>query len=182
MIVLFPIMGRALGLSDFGYGLWTGTTINDTSSVVAAGFAYSNMAGNYATIVKLARTLFIIPTVVMFSYIAQRKNQELVFNTKQAQIVEKRGLSIKTIFPYFMLFFILAAITNSIELIPYKIGLAIKNASKFLMIMALGAKGIKTDLKEIKNSGPAPMLHGFIISTIVIIVFLVVQMALGKCK
>ena len=69
MIVLFPIMGRALGLSDMAYGLWAGTAVNDTSSVVAAGYAYSEAAGDFATMVKLTRTLSIIPTVVIFALI-----------------------------------------------------------------------------------------------------------------
>ena len=56
MIVLFPIFGKSLGLSDVMYGLWAGTAVNDTSSVVAAGFAFSETAGNYATMVKLTRT------------------------------------------------------------------------------------------------------------------------------
>ena len=59
-------------------------------------------------------------------------------------------------------------------------GLAINRFSKFLMVMALGAIGLKTDLTEIRNSGLAPMLHGFIISAIVVIVSLVVQIMLGQ--
>ncbi len=68
MIILFPIAGRRLGgLSDLAYGLWTGTAVNDTSSVVAAGYAFSDAAGAFATIVKLTRTLSIIPIVLIFS-------------------------------------------------------------------------------------------------------------------
>ena len=66
MIVLFPIMGQAMGLSDMAYGLWAGTAVNDTSSVVAAGYAFSEAAGDFATMVKLTRTLSIIPTVIIF--------------------------------------------------------------------------------------------------------------------
>ena len=67
MIVLFPILGRWLGLSDAAYGLWAGTAVNDTSSVVAAGYAFSEQAGDFATMVKLTRTLAIIPTVLSFA-------------------------------------------------------------------------------------------------------------------
>ena len=69
MIVLFPIMGQAMGLSDMAYGLWAGTAVNDTSSVVAAGYAFSEAAGDFATMVKLTRTLSIIPTVITFALI-----------------------------------------------------------------------------------------------------------------
>jgi uncharacterized integral membrane protein (TIGR00698 family) len=128
MILLFPIMGSRLGLSDLAYGLWTGTAVNDTSSVVAAGYAYSNAAGEFATIVKLTRTLSIIPTVVIFSYIAQRKENNIT--------LKNRNTSIGAIFPYFIIFFILAAVINSIGLIPLHIGSIITKFSKFFMRMA----------------------------------------------
>ena len=63
MIVLFPIMGQAIGMSDQAFGIWAGTAVNDTSSVVATGYAFSEAAGDFATMVKLTRTLAIIPTV-----------------------------------------------------------------------------------------------------------------------
>ena len=69
MILLFPIMGRALGMSDQAFGLWAGTAVNDTSSVVATGYAFSELAGDFATMVKLTRTLAIIPTVLVFAFI-----------------------------------------------------------------------------------------------------------------
>ena len=65
MIVLFPIMGRAIGMSAEAFGIWAGTAVNDTSSVVATGYAFSEAAGDFATMVKLTRTLSIIPTVLM---------------------------------------------------------------------------------------------------------------------
>ena len=78
MIILFPIMGRLLGLSDMAYGLWAGTAVNDTSSVVAAGYAFSEKAGDWAVMVKLTRTLAIIPTVLVFAYIGFRiKKKEM---------------------------------------------------------------------------------------------------------
>ncbi|CCQ97622.1 hypothetical protein CULT_680009 [[Clostridium] ultunense Esp] len=65
-------------------------------------------------------------------------------------------------------------------MIPVGLGLILKSTSKFLMIMALGAIGLKTGLKEVRNSGFAPMLHGFIISAIVAIVSLGVRFLLGQ--
>lgn len=181
MIILFPIMGRALGLTDLAYGLWTGTAVNDTSSVVAAGYAYSNAAGEFATIVKLTRTLSIIPTVLVFSYLTQKiKQRELVNNSRMNQVTPKEKISFKAILPYFIIFFILAAIVNSLGLIPANIGVMLKSTSKFLMIMALGAIGLKTNLRDVKKAGIAPMFHGFIISAIVVIVSLGVQVLLGQ--
>lgn len=76
MILLFPLMGKALNLSDLAFGLWTGTTVNDTSSVVAAAYAFSDATGNFATIVKLTRTTSIVPITLLFSIIASYHNRE----------------------------------------------------------------------------------------------------------
>ena len=72
MIVLFPFLGKLLGMTDAAYGLWAGTAVNDTSSVVAASYAFSEAAGDFAVMVKLTRTLSIIPTVIIFSLIIPR--------------------------------------------------------------------------------------------------------------
>ena len=69
MIVVFPILGHWMGLSDAAFGLWAGTAVNDTSSVVATGYAFSEAAGDFATMVKLTRTLAIIPAVLAFAAI-----------------------------------------------------------------------------------------------------------------
>src|SRR5699024_1537947 len=60
-VLVFPLFGHLLGMSDQGFGLWAGTAINDTSSVVAAGYSYSSAAGDHATIVKLTRATLIVP-------------------------------------------------------------------------------------------------------------------------
>ncbi len=72
-VIAFPWIGHLLGLGYTGYGLWIGTAVNDTSSVVAAGYAFSDVAGSLATIVKLTRTLFIVPVVLIFSWIYTKK-------------------------------------------------------------------------------------------------------------
>lgn len=169
MIVLFPIMGHALNLSDIAYGLWTGTAVNDTSSVVAAGYAYSEAAGDFATMVKLTRTLVIIPTVMVFAWIHYRQQKTL------HQATHRKHISITHIFPWFILGFLTLALLNSYHLIPQDIGLVVKKLSKFLMVMALAGIGLKTDLKSMKQSGWTPMLHGFIISALVVIVSLAVE-------
>lgn len=169
MIVLFPLMGRALNLSDISYGLWTGTAVNDTSSVVAAGYAFSETAGDFATMVKLTRTLSIIPIVIVFSFIQlyiSRKNS--VAKGKESN--QKVNLNFMQVFPWFILGFVLMAIFNSIGWIPAGLGEILKEISKFLMIVALGAIGLKTNLKEMKESGIAPILHGFLISLLVVVV------------
>lgn len=176
MVILFPIMGAALGLSDMAFGLWAGTAVNDTSSVVAAGYAYSDAAGDFATIVKLTRTLSIIPVVLAFSYL----NEKLKLKNDSGANLTHKKINLKKIFPWFILLFLGAAVLNSIGLIPATLGSSLATLSKFLMVMALAAIGLKTDIRDVKKSGPLPMLHGFLISTIVVIVALMVQVCLGQ--
>lgn len=173
MIVLFPIMGRMLGLSDMAYGLWAGTAVNDTSSVVAAGYAYSEAAGDFATMVKLTRTLSIIPTVLVFTFINLRLKK------KNNLAKDQKKLNVWGLFPWFIVGFIGLAIVNSIGLIPTEISSAAKDISKFLMVAALAAIGLNTSFKDMKKSGINPMLHGFIISALVVIVAIGVEWFMG---
>lgn len=175
MIVLFPIMGRALGLSDMAYGLWAGTAVNDTSSVVAAGYAFSEAAGDFATMVKLTRTLSIIPTVIVFALISARLEQK---KAKEGETV-KANFSITKIFPWFILGFLAMAALNSMGVIPAALSANMKEISKFLMVSALAAIGLNTSFKDMKKSGIAPMVHGFIISALVVIVAILVEYFMG---
>lgn len=176
MVILFPLMGRYFGMSDFGFGLWTGTAINDTSSVVAAGYAFSDAAGNFALIVKLTRTLSIIPAVLIFSYINEKLNSK---NNKNINIKINK-VNIRNIFPWFILMFLAIVGIKSIGIIPSNLSNNIASLSKFFMIMSLGAIGLSTNFKEVSKSGFLPMVHGFIISALVVIVSLLVQMFLGQ--
>ena len=175
MILLFPIMGRALGLSDMAYGLWAGTAVNDTSSVVAAGYAFSEAAGDFATMVKLTRTLSIIPTVVIFALINVRLKKKAALADGEAGI----DVKVSSLFPWFILGFLALAMVNSFGLIPVGISAAAKSLSKFLMVSALAAIGLNTSFDDMAKSGPKPMLHGFIISALVVVVAITVEWFMG---
>ena len=174
MIIAFPITGRALDLSHMAYGLWTGTAVNDTSSVVAASFAYSEAAGDFATMVKLTRTLSIIPVVLIFRLIHHRLEVKKVGH----EYVEKK-FSISSIIPYFILGFLLMAILNSLGIISENLSEKLKIISKFLMVGALAAIGLNTKYRDMKKAGINPMIHGFIISLLVVIVSIVVIYSMG---
>ena len=173
MIVLFPIMGQMLGLSDMAYGLWAGTAVNDTSSVVAAGYAFSEGAGDFATMVKLTRTLSIIPTVLVFSLVNLR------IKRKENENSGYKKVNISKIFPWFILGFLALAAVNSFGIIPVGISAFAKDTSKFLMVAALGAIGLNTSFKDMKKSGINPMIHGFVISALVVIVAIGVEWCMG---
>lgn len=171
MILAFPLMGKALGLSDIAYGLWTGTAVNDTSSVVAASYAFSQAAGDFAVMVKLTRTLAIVPTVIIFTLIAARINQKSNVASKQVNLFQ--------LFPWFILGFLMLTALNSGGFISQQISVLLKDMSKFIMIASLGAIGLNTNFTQMRKSGIKPMLHGFIISVLVVIVAIVVQYFIG---
>ncbi len=165
-VIAFPWIGQLLGLSDTGYGLWIGTAVNDTSSVVAAGYAFSDTAGSLATIVKLTRTLFIVPVVLVFSWIYAKKETPL-------QTADK--VSICKIFPWFILGFLAVVGIRSTGFVPEPVVGGVSFLSKFFLSMALAAIGLKTSLKEVVGVGVKPMIAGIIIDISVVIVSLFAQ-------
>lgn len=173
MILVFPLLGRWMGLSDAAFGLWAGTAVNDTSSVVATGYAFSEAAGDFATMVKLTRTLSIIPAVLIFGAISmhlKKKRQEESGSVK---------VNWKSVFPWFILGFLAMSGLTSLGLIPAALVAALKSASKFLMVAALAAIGLNTDFRALCRSGAKPMLHGFIVSVLVVLVAIAVEYAIG---
>ena len=174
MIVLFPILGRGLGLSDAAYGLWAGTAVNDTSSGVAAGYAFSEQAGDFATMVKLTRTLAIIPTVLIFALIGMHvKKKEAAGDPSAVRV------NMKSVFPWFILGFLALCGVNSLGFIPASVTSVLKDISKFLMVTALAAIGLNTSFSDMRRAGLKPMLHGFIISLLVVLVAIAVEYAIG---
>ena len=152
---LFPAAGMALGMSDQGFGMWTGTAVNDTSSVVAAATTWSSAAGNdtaltLATIVKLTRTLAIIPiTFVLALYRSLKEKQYAKGNFKLAKI-----------FPWFILFFLMAAVVSTITNMPAAVSKPIVSFGKFLITMAMAAIGLNTNLVSLIKNGGKPILLG----------------------
>ncbi len=174
MVALYPIMGKLLGMTDIAYGVWAGTSVNDTASVVASGYAFSEIAGDFATMVKLTRTIAIIPTVLVFAYIGTRIKQKELKETNKGQKV-----NLMKIIPWFIGGFLLLAVLNSVGYIPAALGGVIKNTSKFLMVTALAAIGLGTSITDFKKAGLAPMFYGITIDTLVTLTALGVIWCMG---
>ena len=174
MVALYPLMGKWIGMSDMAYGIWAGTSVNDTASVVASGYAFSEAAGDFATMVKLTRTIAIIPTVLVFAYIGTRIKQ------KELQTANAgRKVNLMKVVPWFIGGFLLLAAVNSVGLIPAGASVVIKSASKFLMVTALAAIGLNTSLLDFKRAGLAPMFYGITIDTLVTLTALGVIWCMG---
>ena len=175
--LLFPTLGNMLGLSNEGFGLFAGTAINDTSSVTAAASTWDSLHGTggavleRATIVKLTRTLAIIPITLA-----------LALRRASGARQGGEGFSLRRVFPFFILFFVLASVvTTAAVLAGADAGLfaPFKELSKFFIIMAMGAIGLNTDLVKLVRSGGRPILMGLCCWAAITAVSLAMQRALN---
>lgn len=156
--LIFPTLGAALGLSNEGFGLFAGTAINDTSSVTAAAAAWDGIHGSNtletAAIVKMTRTLAIIPITLVLAALRTRREE-------QAAQGSGTKVSLKKIFPWFVLFFLLASIVTTLLPIPAAVTGFLKSGSKFFIVMAMAAIGLNTDIVKLVKTGGKPIFMGF---------------------
>lgn len=168
---LFPFLGHLLGMSDYSFGLWAGTAINDTSSVVAAGYTYSDPAGDLAVIVKLARTLMIVPITIVLAIIMSKKSR----HDQKEENGPKNSYSLARIFPWFIVGFVLASIINTFVALPAGFGSVLAQCGKFVITMAMVAIGLNTNVVKLLKSGGKSIMLGFICWLILAVTSIVVQ-------
>lgn len=148
-VLTFPALGHLLGLSQAAFGLWAGTAINDTSSVVAAAFAYGGAAGSAAVVVKLTRTLLIVPIVGYYAW---------------KRIASGGGaVDWVAIFPWFILWFLAAAALDSLGWIPPLWQDPLQRTALFAIVVALAGVGLSSDLRRIRAAGLRPLALGAIL-------------------
>jgi uncharacterized membrane protein YadS len=187
-VFLFPALGALFGLSDHGFGLWAGTAINDTSSVVAAAYAWSEKAGDYAVIVKLTRTLMIIPVTLVLGILARRGAFDPTPTAGAAVSGEGAALSGSgkpgrprvARLPWFIFAFLGASLLRTIGIIPEAAGKDIADFGVVLIAVALAGIGLSTDLKRIARSGWRPLALGLLVWAAVAASSLGVQALLGR--
>lgn len=167
-VFIFPFLGHVIGMSDFGFGMWAGTAINDTSSVVAAGYSYSEAAGSYATIVKLTRALMIVPVCLFFALLTARKAK-----------AEGHGFDLKRIFPFFILWFVVASIVNTSGILPAEVSKGLGDFGKFCIVWSMAAIGLNTNLMSLVKNGVRPIFLGLCCWIAVAVVSLIVQHIVG---
>ncbi|MEX2522055.1 MAG: putative sulfate exporter family transporter [Chloroflexota bacterium] len=158
-VLVYPAAGEMLGLSDSVLGHWAGAGIHDTSQVTAAGFAYSEGAGEIATIVKLTRNTLLGPLIVILGWIYARS-----FEARDG--ISDRPRSVTRI-PLFVVGFMAMAILNSLGLIPASAGMFINEASAALILAALIGVGLGTDLRQIRSVGAGPLYLGMGVAALV---------------
>ena len=181
--IFFPVLGKVIGFDTMhgdAFGIFAGTAINDTSSVTAAASTWDSMWNlgsetlNKAVTVKLTRTLAIIPITLVLSLIRARKNAK---DGKQAS-----KFSLKRAFPMFILYFVIAAIITTVCVnmgVDAGVFQPLKELSKFMIIMAMAAIGLNSNVIQLIKTGGKPIIVGASCWCGITIVSLVMQHVMG---
>jgi uncharacterized membrane protein YadS len=189
-VLLFPVVGHALGMTQHAFGLFAGTAVNDTSSVVATATTYGSSAASHAVVVKLVRTLMIIPVCVGLGALATRGklkaaaaaqaagSQTVAAGTGATGTVAAAGAAtpggaagsaattggrparLLRLVPWFLVGFVVMAAANSAHVIPSGWHGALGEVSVFLVAVALSAIGLSTDVAALRRAGARPVLLG----------------------
>ncbi|MEE2644710.1 MAG: putative sulfate exporter family transporter [Myxococcota bacterium] len=177
-LFVFPLIGHALAMSESQFGLWAGAAIHSTPQVMAAGFSYGPLAGEVAVVVKLTRVLLLAPSLVFVSLWYARSRQ------REGKLYFSESLSWKSLFPPFILGFLLLAIANSLSLLPtitlsfpagplsvggvYEANFSViaKQLSGFLAASAMVGVGLSVRLERIARIGPRGLYVGCLAAVI----------------
>lgn len=157
-VLVFPPIGHALGMSQEAFGLFAGTAVNDTSSVVAAAASYGSAAADHAVVVKLVRTLMIIPVVIGLSVLVRRRDR-----AGGVAGGERAGRRLLGLVPWFLIGFLVVVAANSAGLVPEGGQGLIRRAAVFLIATALAAIGLSTDIATLRRTGPRPLVLGLVL-------------------
>lgn len=162
--IVFPTFGSLIGFdttSGEAFGIFAGTAVNDTSSVTACASTWDSMWNlgsatlDKAVTVKLTRTLAIIPITLVLAFWRTKK---------QNNAEEGKKVSMKAIFPFFILYFIAASIITTVAVsmgVSADVFAPIKELSKFFIVLAMSAIGLNTDIVKLIKTGGKPLIMGF---------------------
>lgn len=180
--IIFPTFGKLINFSTISgeaFGIFAGTAVNDTSSVTAAASTWDSMWNlgsetlDKAVTVKLTRTLAIIPITLVLAFIRTRKEKNTTTGKK---------VSLKQIFPFFILYFIAASIITTVALhfgVPNSFFNPIKDLSKFFIVLAMAAIGLNTNIVKLVKTGGKPLIMGLCCWIGITTVSLLMQHMLG---
>jgi uncharacterized integral membrane protein (TIGR00698 family) len=161
-VLLLPIAGHFLALSDVTFGTWAGLAVNDTAQVVATGYAYSPPAGDVATVVKLTRNMAILPVLLGATWWAHRQATLTDGAPPAASAIAMVGGAV----PWFVVGFVVVAALRSLGLLDARLptGATLADAASFLaalcILVALAGVGLATDIRALLGVGPRPFMLG----------------------
>lgn len=169
LIAMFvmPLLAGAMKMTDWSFGVWAGLSIHQTPQVIAAGFSYSDPAGETATIVKLARVSMLAPALIFVSWAAQSNG------------AARGRLQLRNVLPLFVVGFLLMALLKTLGWLPVfdtnlgartvhvDVARWCEHASKILIIVSMAAVGLETTFAALRRTGARPLLLGCIAAVII---------------
>ena len=171
-VLLYPLLGHIIGLSDYAFGLWAGTAVNDTSQVIAVGAIYSDAALDVATIVKLTRNTLMAPIIILYGLV----NSHGLRKEMSAEASQASRFSWKKVVPGFVIGFLVMTVIRTLGvasgILPQSVSnpgdlqaaaaflKSMDHISKFLILMALAGVGLNTNLASLRRIGLKPLLVG----------------------
>jgi len=168
-LLSYPVIGHWLGMRQESFGVWAGTAVNDTSIVIATGFAYGHAAGGVATVVKLTRTVLLLPLAALLAaWFSWRENTTM-----------SPGAVLRRAIPWFILGFIALAALRSAGVIPAPVVSLAATVASFGVVMVLAAVGLNVDLRSLTKLGAKPLLVGLVLGLAMSAVSLGVVLFLG---
>ena len=160
-VIVFPPLGHALGMSQQAFGTFAGTAVNDTSSVVAAAQTYGGTAEQHAVVVKLVRTLMIVPITLWLS-----TRTAPVQDVPQTSVLGRVGRAVRLV-PTFLAAFVLVVAVNSAGLLPHVVRTGLADAAPVLVTAALAAIGLSVDARALRSTGARPLVLGLVLWALV---------------
>ncbi len=170
-VVTFPTIAHALGFAPQSFAIWAGTAVNDTSSVLAAAFAFGAGTAAYAAVVKLSRTLMILPVAVGTAVMSARGGEQDL--GVRARVALRRAL------PWFIVAFLAASLLNTVGLVPGPLAHAAATVAQIGTVLALASVGLGTHLDHFRQAGPRPLLLGLAGWILIAVTSLALQAATG---
>ena len=159
-MIFYPLISNFLKFNNQLSGIFFGATIHDVAQVIGAGFMISETTGEYATLIKLYRVSLLLPLVLIISFFSYRLN-----------LINKSEQKIKVI-PYFLVFFIIFSLINSLGYFPKKINEVFNALSIWFILIAISAVGTKTKFQNLKLIGFMPFLL-MILVTLFLMIFII---------
>ena len=153
-LVVFPLVGRALGMSDHAYGLWAGLAVDNTAEAAAAGALYSDAAGKFAVLAKTTRNATLGFVVLGYALYWVRRNQ--------AQAIANKGAFLWQKFPKFVLGFLVISALATAGAFSTAQAADLANLSRWAFLLTFAGVGLRTDLRELSKQGWRPLAVGVI--------------------
>jgi uncharacterized integral membrane protein (TIGR00698 family) len=151
-LVVFPLVGHSLHLTDNAYGLWAGLAVDNTAEATAAGALYSDAAGKVAVVAKTCRNAMIGFVVLGYAIYWARKGQASAVGNKAAFLWQK--------FPKFVLGFLLISAVVSVGVFNADQVKSLTNLSRWAFLLSFAGVGLKTNFRSLSKQGVKPFVVG----------------------